>query len=76
MILKIYDENPNYQDILKVVKCLEGGGVIVIPTDTLYAFACSMNYKKAVEKMALLKGDISSLAGSGAAAGTEASAAR
>ena len=56
MILKIYDENPNYQDILKVVKCLEGGGVIVIPTDTLYAFACSMNYKKAVEKMALLKG--------------------
>ena len=56
MILKIYDENPNYQDVLKVVKCLENGGIIVLPTDTLYAFACSMNYKKAVEKMALLKG--------------------
>lgn len=56
MILKIYDENPNYQDVLKVVKCLENGGIIVLPTDTLYAFACSMNYKKTVEKMAQLKG--------------------
>ena len=56
MITKIYDTNPNYQDVLKVVKCLENGGIIVIPTDTLYAFACSMNYKKAVERMAQIKG--------------------
>ena len=56
MILKIYEENPNYHDVLKIVKCLENGGIIVVPTDTLYAFACSMNYKKSVEKMAQLKG--------------------
>lgn len=56
MILKIYEDNPNYKDIIRIVKVLENGGLIVLPTDTLYAFACSMSHKKAVERMASLKG--------------------
>lgn len=56
MIVKIYADNPNSQDINKVVDHLNNGGIIVIPTDTLYAFACSMEFKKSVEVIARLKG--------------------
>ncbi len=56
MLIKLYQNNPNNNDINKVVDILQGGGVVVIPTDTLYAFVCSMQFKKSVESIALLKG--------------------
>jgi len=56
MLVKIYSENPNYHEINRVADVLSGGGVVIIPTDTLYAFVCSMEYKKSVEKIAMLKG--------------------
>ena len=56
MLLKIYTDNPNHNDVNKVADVLRGGGIIVIPTDTLYAFACSMEFKKSVETIARLKG--------------------
>ena len=56
MLLKIYADNPNYKDINRVADILNDGGVVILPTDTLYAFACSMSYKKSVETIARLKG--------------------
>ena len=56
MMIKIYADNPNNNDINKVVNVLNDGGIIVVPTDTLYAFACSMEFKKSVETIARLKG--------------------
>ncbi len=56
MIVKLYEENPNPRDIDRVVKVLQEGGIIILPTDTLYAFACSMQFKKSVEAIAQLKG--------------------
>lgn len=56
MLLKIYQDNPNYKDINRVADTLNNGGIIILPTDTLYAFACSMEFKKAVETIAHLKG--------------------
>lgn len=56
MITKIYTENPNTRDIRRVVDLLQQGGIIIIPTDTLYAFACSMEFKRSVETIAQLKG--------------------
>ena len=56
MLLKIYSDNPNYHDVDRVAKVLKSGGIIVIPTDTLYAFACSMEFKRSVETIAQLKG--------------------
>ena len=35
---------------------LGNGGIAIIPTDTLYAFVCSMEFKKSVESIARLKG--------------------
>ena len=56
MITKIYTDNPNPREVRRVVDLLQQGGIIVIPTDTLYAFACSMEFKRSVEAIAQLKG--------------------
>ena len=56
MIIKLYPDNPNRHDVRKVVDLLNTGGIIIVPTDTLYAFACSMDFKKSVETIAQLKG--------------------
>ena len=56
MITKIYTDNPNLREVRRVVDLLQQGGIIVVPTDTLYAFACSMEFKRSVEAIAQLKG--------------------
>ena len=56
MLLKIYQDNPNYNDVNRVADVLNDGGIAILPTDTLYAFVCSMEFKKAVETIARLKG--------------------
>lgn len=56
MITKIYKDNPNPREVNRVADMLNAGGIVVLPTDTLYCFACSMDHKKAVETMAQMKG--------------------
>ena len=56
MILKLYNGNPNMRDVRRVADVLKDGGIVILPTDTLYAFACSMEHKRAVETIAALKG--------------------
>lgn len=56
MICKIFPENPQQRLILQVVDILRNDGVIVFPTDTIYAIGCDITCHKAVEKMAKIKG--------------------
>jgi tRNA threonylcarbamoyl adenosine modification protein (Sua5/YciO/YrdC/YwlC family) len=56
MILKLYNGNPNVRDVRRVADTLRGGGIVILPTDTLYAFACSLDNKRGVETIAQLKG--------------------
>ena len=56
MILKLYNGNPNIRDVRRIADILKDGGIVILPTDTLYCFACSMEHKKAVEEIAQLKG--------------------
>ena len=56
MIVKIYNYNPNVREVRRLADALRGGAVVVLPTDTLYCFAASMEHKKAVEEIAQLKG--------------------
>jgi len=55
MLIRLYDENPNIKDILKVVEILRDGGVIIYPTDTIYGIGCDMTKPKAVERVARIK---------------------
>jgi len=56
MLIKIYPENPNPRHIQQVVECIRDGGVIVYPTDSMYAFGCDLFQIRAVERVAQLKG--------------------
>lgn len=56
MITRIYADNPNPKEVNRVADLLNDGGVVVLPTDTLYAFVCSMEHRKSVERIARLKG--------------------
>ncbi len=56
MMIKIYPENPAPKHIKMVIDALESGGVVIFPTDTVYAFGCSIYQPKALDKIAQLKG--------------------
>jgi tRNA threonylcarbamoyl adenosine modification protein (Sua5/YciO/YrdC/YwlC family) len=56
MLLKIYPDNPNSKEIDKVVKILRDGGLVIYPTDTLYAIGCDALDVRAVEKICRIKG--------------------
>jgi tRNA threonylcarbamoyl adenosine modification protein (Sua5/YciO/YrdC/YwlC family) len=58
MLLKLYDKNPSPRDLDKVVRLLERGGVVIYPTDSVYAFGCSLHAPKAIEQLKRLKGKV------------------
>lgn len=55
-LVKIYPQNPSEREIEKVVKVLENDGVIIYPTDGVYAFGALLRSAKAVEKLRSLSG--------------------
>ena len=55
MIIRLYDENPNPKDVLKIVEILRDGGVIIYPTDTIYGIGCDITKARAVERVARIK---------------------
>ncbi|MEI6554454.1 MAG: L-threonylcarbamoyladenylate synthase [Paludibacter sp.] len=55
MLLKLYDTNPNPAQIRRIAEVLRNGGVIILPTDTVYAFGCSIFNAAGVEFIAKLK---------------------
>ncbi|MCT4012425.1 threonylcarbamoyl-AMP synthase [Elizabethkingia anophelis] len=55
-ILRIYPENPQENLIQEVVKTLDNGGLIIYPSDTVYALGCNIFDIKAMEKLAQIKG--------------------
>ena len=55
-MIRLYDDNPNYNTIRKIVEVLRNGGVIIYPTDTVYALGCDIFQTKALEKICRIKG--------------------
>lgn len=54
-ILRIHPDNPQERLLDQAVKVLESGGVIIYPTDTIYALGCSIFQPKAIDRIARLK---------------------
>ncbi len=55
MLIKLYEDSPNQREIDKVIEVLRNGGIVIYPTDTLYAFGCDALNVRAVEKICALK---------------------
>lgn len=56
MLIKIYNDNPNQKQIRRVADLLEEGGIIIYPTDTVYAMGCDIRATRSIEKIARFKG--------------------
>jgi tRNA threonylcarbamoyl adenosine modification protein (Sua5/YciO/YrdC/YwlC family) len=56
VLLKIFPEHLSEQKLQTAVNTLRDGGVIVFPTDTVYAFGCDLMSKKGIEKLIKLSG--------------------
>jgi tRNA threonylcarbamoyl adenosine modification protein (Sua5/YciO/YrdC/YwlC family) len=56
MVAIIHHANPDQRKIKQVVDILNKGGIIIYPTDTVYALGCSLQKKRAIEKLAQIKG--------------------
>ncbi|MBF5026265.1 L-threonylcarbamoyladenylate synthase [Planobacterium oryzisoli] len=54
-IIRIHPENPQQNAIDEVVKVLRDGGLIIYPSDTVYALGCDINNIRAMERLAQVK---------------------
>ncbi len=55
-LLKIYNENPSPKAINRVVDVLRRGGLVIYPSDTVYALGCDIMHKGGLERIARIKG--------------------
>ena len=55
MLLKLYNKNNNPVDLQRVVDLLNDGGLIIYPTDTMYAIGCHGLKERAIERICRLK---------------------
>jgi tRNA threonylcarbamoyl adenosine modification protein (Sua5/YciO/YrdC/YwlC family) len=56
ILLDIHPENPQEKYLNQVITCLQDGGVIIYPTDTVYGIGCDINKTRAVERVCKIKG--------------------
>jgi tRNA threonylcarbamoyl adenosine modification protein (Sua5/YciO/YrdC/YwlC family) len=56
MLVKIYPENPNPREVSRVISIMQDGGLVIYPTDTVYAIGCDAFNVRAVEKICRFKG--------------------
>jgi len=55
MLLHVHPLNPQPRQIKTIVECLQGGGVVIYPTDTIYGLGCDIFQHKAVERICRIK---------------------
>ena len=55
MLLSIHPDNPQARNIKTVVECLQDGGVIIYPTDTIYGIGCNIFNADAIARIARIK---------------------
>ncbi|MEX0968351.1 MAG: L-threonylcarbamoyladenylate synthase [Bacteroidia bacterium] len=55
-ILRVYPENPAPRHIRHIVDLLRDGGIIIYPTDTVYALGCDMANQSSIDRLCRIVG--------------------
>ncbi|MFT3846360.1 MAG: L-threonylcarbamoyladenylate synthase [Lacibacter sp.] len=55
MLLHVHPVNPQPRQIKTIIDCLQNGGVIIYPTDTIYGLGCDIFQHKAIERICRIK---------------------
>ena len=56
MYVRLFEDNPNEREVRRIVDLLRQGGVIIYPTDTIYAIGCDIHNIKAIQRVSTLRG--------------------
>ncbi|WP_373517477.1 L-threonylcarbamoyladenylate synthase, partial [Pricia sp.] len=54
--IKLYEENPDAEQLKLITRILRKGGLVIYPTDTVYGLGCDITNSRALEKIARIKG--------------------
>ncbi len=54
--IKIWNDSPSSKQLEEICDCLDEGGIIIFPTDTLYGIACDALNVKAIDRLCRIKG--------------------
>ncbi len=52
----VHPDNPEIRKLKHISEILADGGIIIYPTDTVYALGCDIYNKKSIEKLCQIKG--------------------
>jgi tRNA threonylcarbamoyl adenosine modification protein (Sua5/YciO/YrdC/YwlC family) len=55
VLIRIHPRDPQPRLIKQVAECLQDGGIIIYPTDTIYGLGCDINQRNAVERICRIK---------------------
>jgi tRNA threonylcarbamoyl adenosine modification protein (Sua5/YciO/YrdC/YwlC family) len=55
MLLDLHPYNPQPRNIRTIIDCIQRGGTIIYPTDTIYGLGCDIFQAKAIEKICRIK---------------------
>lgn len=55
MRLKLYDKNNRPEDLQRIADLLNDGGIMIYPTDTMYAIGCNALKSNAIERICKIK---------------------
>ena len=55
LLIKIHPIDPQPRLIRQVAECLNNGGLIIYPTDTIYGMGCDILQQKAIERICAIK---------------------
>ena len=56
MYLSIHPENPEPRKIKQAVEIIRSGGLVIFPTDTIYAIGCDINQLRSIERLCKVMG--------------------
>ena len=54
-VIRLYEDNPNEKGLREAAEMLRHDAVAIFPTDSFYAFGCSLESHKAINRIKLLK---------------------
>jgi tRNA threonylcarbamoyl adenosine modification protein (Sua5/YciO/YrdC/YwlC family) len=55
MLLSLHPKDPQARNIRTTVECIQNGGIIIYPTDTIYGLGCDIFQPKAVDRICRIK---------------------
>lgn len=56
MLIRLHSDNPDPRRLSQVVEFLDRDGLVIVPTDTVYSFACALGSSRGLDALARLKG--------------------